>query len=116
MTKITGSTSDGFHTFDELYHHRTILFAMLAQPGRTVRWVDAWKSRQHADGSMFDGFFIAGITTRDGEATYHCRLEYWDLFDVPERDRAPDFDGHTPDDTLARLYLQVTGRQLEVTL
>ena len=24
--KITGNTSDGYHTFNELYHHRAVLF------------------------------------------------------------------------------------------
>lgn len=26
---ITGSTSDGYHTFDELYHHRAVLFSVV---------------------------------------------------------------------------------------
>lgn len=25
---VTGSTSDGYHTFDELYHHRAVLFSV----------------------------------------------------------------------------------------
>lgn len=113
MTEITGSTSDGFHTFDELYHHRTILFALLAD---MVPQGWAWKAREHEDGSMFDGFFIAGVKTPHGEATYHCRLEYWDLFRVNELDRAPAFDGHTPEDTLARLIRACYGyNPLEVT-
>lgn len=109
--RVTGSTSDGFHTFDELYHHRTILTAMLLNqlPG-----LDPWKARQHHDGTMYDGFFIVGADTQGGQATYHCRDRYWDLFDIEERDRAPEFDGHTPDDTLSRLFLDVIGRELEV--
>lgn len=111
MTEINGQTSDGFHTFDELYHHRTILFAMLINdsPG-----MDPWKARLHDDGTMFDGFFIVGADTMDGQATYHCRNRYWDLFQVEERDRAPVFDGHTPDDTLVRLFMEITGRELDV--
>lgn len=26
---VTGSTSDGYHTFDELYHHRAVLFSVI---------------------------------------------------------------------------------------
>jgi len=70
---INGSTSDGYHTFDELYHHRTMLFASLV----TVFRQRAWKSRKHADGTMFDDYFIVGLTTDAGEATYHCHDKYW---------------------------------------
>lgn len=68
MTDINGSTSDGFHTFDELYHHRTILAALLLNqlPG-----LDPWKARLHNDGTMYDGFFIVGADTMGGQATYH---------------------------------------------
>ena len=30
-------------------------------------------------------------------------LKYWDLFDVKELNKAPEYDGHTPDD-IDRLY------------
>lgn len=113
MTEITGQTNDGSHTFDELYHHRTLLFLLL-QPHLEAYHCPVWKSRLHEDGTMFPGFFIAGASTDEGEATYHCLDRYWYLVEAPELDRAPAFDGHTPDDTLARLYQQVTGRTLEV--
>lgn len=99
----TGQTSDGFHTFDELYHHRTILFALLADQLRKDARCWAWKARRHADGSMPLGYFIAGVKTPHGDATYHCRDEYWSLFCLPELDYAPAYDGHTPGDTLIRL-------------
>lgn len=40
---VTGSTSDGYHTFDELYHHRAVLFSVVAAmfSGRS------WKSLHH---------------------------------------------------------------------
>jgi len=97
--EINGSTSDGFHTFDELYHHRTMLFASLCN----LFHRDAWKSRLHDDGTMYDGYFIAGIGKVDS-ATYHCAEKYWDLFLCEELDTAPPFDGHTPEDTLKRIY------------
>lgn len=64
---ITGDTSDGYHTFDELYHHRAVLFSVIVKafPDK------AWKARKHHDGSMYDGMFIVGIETPDGQATYH---------------------------------------------
>ena len=55
------------------------------------------------DGTMFDDYFIAGITTPSGEYTYHQHMDYWDKFDVEERERAPEWDGHKPED-ITRLY------------
>jgi hypothetical protein len=96
-----GELSDGYYTFNELYHHRAVLFSVICNmfPKR------AWKSLQHADGSMFDGMFIVGIETPEGQATYHYDIEpYWDMFDVEELEQAPELDGHTPDDAINRIY------------
>ena len=94
-----GEVSDGYHTFNELYLHRNTLFAVLCNTYRS----DAWKSMRHADGSMYDDYFIAGIHTPAGMVTYHIELLHWDLFDVPELERAPEYDGHTSADVLERL-------------
>ena len=96
---VNGSTSDGYHTFDELYEHRTVLFSVICNSHTDL----AWKSRHHHDGTMFDDMFVAGIQTPAGPCTYHCENQYWDLFRVPELERAPEFDGHTPDDVLQRI-------------
>lgn len=39
---ITGETSDGYHTFNELYHHRAVLFSVI------VKFMQgkAWKSKK----------------------------------------------------------------------
>lgn len=97
-----GEISDGYHTFDELYHHRALLFASLCNisPKGIV-----WKSKKHDDGTMFDGMFIVGIHTAYGDATYHYNIDpYWDMFHVPEIERAPVFDGHSPEEALNRIY------------
>lgn len=97
---ITGETSDGYHTFNELYHHRAVLFSVIVKafPDR------AWKSRKHHDGSMYDGMFIVGIETPDGQATYHYDIEpYWDMFQCKELEYAPEWDGHTPAQAIARI-------------
>lgn len=109
MSEINGQTSDGCHTFDELYDHRTVLFALVLDELRKKGTCVLWKSRLHADGTMYDGFFIAGVTTPDGQATYHCKDEYWHMFKLPRLDQAPAFDGHTPDDTLLRLSRALAG-------
>lgn len=97
---VTGSTSDGYHTFDELYHHRAVLFSVVAAmfSGRS------WKSLHHHDGTMYDGMFIVGIDTPAGPATDHYDVEpYWDMFPCRVLDRAPEWDGHTPDDAIERI-------------
>lgn len=35
---VTGSTSDGYHTFDELYHHRAVLFSVVVAMFRGCSW------------------------------------------------------------------------------
>lgn len=94
-----GETSDGYHTFNELYEHRHALFAALAAKSGT----DAWKSRLHEDGTMFDGWFIAGIECPLGTATYHLPIRLFDTFPAREIERAPPWDGHTSDDVVKRL-------------
>jgi len=89
-----GDLSDGYHTFNELYHHRAVLFSVICNQNKDK----AWKSKLHADGTMFDGYFIVGIDTPKGTYTYHYRMKYWDLFDVKELERAPEWDGHKPED------------------
>lgn len=97
---VTGSTSDGYHTFDELYHHRAVLFSVIVAMFRGR----SWKSLHHHDGTMHDGMFIVGIDTPAGPATYHYDVEpYWDMFPCEVLDRAPEWDGHTPDDAIERI-------------
>ena len=99
-SEINGDTSDGYHTFNELYHHRAVLFSVIARDHREL----AWKARKHHDGTMYDGMFIVGIETPKGQATYHYDLDpYWEMFDCEEREYAPEWDGHTPDDAIARI-------------
>lgn len=103
----TGRLSDGYHTFDELYHHRTVLFSIVCNQNEDV----AWKSRLHHDGTMYDGMFIVGILTEDGDATYHCDNKYWDMFNVQELSNAPEWDGHTPEDAVDRL-MKLSGSKM----
>ena len=101
-SEINGDTSDGYHTFNELYHHRAVLFSVVvaANSGR------AWKSKLHHDGTMYEGMFIVGVDTPQGQATYHYDVEpYWDMFWCRELERAPEWDGHTPDDAIERIGL-----------
>jgi len=98
--EVTGDTSDGYHTFNELYHHRAVLFSVIVRDHREF----AWKARKHHDNTMYDGMFIVGIETPEGQATYHYDLDpYWEMFDCKELESSPEWDGHTPDDAIARI-------------
>ena len=94
-----GEISDGYHTFDELYHHRMVLFSIICNTFKE----HAWKSKLHHDGTMYDDYFIVGVTTELGDYTYHYNLKDWDRFDVKELSKAPIYDGHKPED-IDRLY------------
>ena len=94
--------SDGWHTFEELYYHRMILFLTIQKANKNI----SWKSKKHHDGTMFENNFIVGIETTEGQYTYHYKLKYWDLFDeIKELDYAPEYDGHKPQDITRLLSL-----------
>ena len=94
--------SDGHHTFDQLYKHRIVLFCTLCNLLPDI----SWKSKKHYDEEndpMFDDSFIAGINTPLGVATYHIKLKYWDLFNVPEIEKAPKYDNYSDDEVITRV-------------
>lgn len=114
--------SDGHHTMNELYAHRIHIFLALLKVWDTyitpldVRGshIRCWKSRQHDDGSMYDGWFIAGITKTvmpfvagadpsKFDISYHLPMKYWNICTVMELERAPKYDGYTSEDVLKRL-------------
>ena len=97
---INGETSDGYHTFNELYHHRAVLFSVIVRNYPEL----CWKSKKHSEGNMYEGMFIVGINTPDGQASYHYDIEpYWNMFDCEELEFAPEWDGHTPDQAIERI-------------
>lgn len=108
---IAGETSDGWHTFNELYHHRALLFSVVVRNYPDM----CWKSKKHHVGDMYEGMFIVGIDTPDGQASYHYDIEpYWDMFDCEEREHAPEWDGHTPSQAIERIG-KLTRREPERT-
>lgn len=107
--KETNDISDGYHTFGELYEHRIVLFIKLCEARGLANHsddLDIWRSKLHADGTMFDGWFIMGINREKGkQITYHLPIERWvetECF-AKTLDKAPKFDGHTPEDVLKRI-------------
>ena len=107
------SVSDGHHTMDELYRHRHALFAALIKVYDSYvtpfgSGITCWKSRLHSDGTMYHGWFIAGMSRKkfDGSVehlSYHLPLDWWDKFNCMEYATAPEYDGYTPEDVLERI-------------
>lgn len=102
--------SDGYHTFDELYEHRITLFIALCSKwqkdlNESTGLDMVWKSLKHSDGSMFPGWFIMGMFQAKGsQITYHLPISKWDdCYFAKTLDKAPEFDGHTPQDVLERI-------------
>lgn len=102
-----GEISDGYHTFNELYEHRYLLFCGVAALAWSKGRQYCWKSRTHwIDGNLepvWDGWFVAGIEIGGKMITYHLPLEYWSLFNGIDRLKAPPHDGHTSLDVIERL-------------
>lgn len=105
--------SDGFHTFSELYDHRTALYIALTKvlheclhaDNVIVPRVSVWRSKLHSDGSSFKGWFIMGINSDKGEQiSYHLPMKEWKRTGFAQTlSKAPEWDGHTPADVLKRL-------------
>lgn len=98
-----GEVSDGFHTFNQLYYQRMMLFAVIVKQNKAK----AWKSHRHEDGELCfgGGWFIVGVTTLEGDYTYHYEDQYFDLFDCEELECGKHWDGHTEEDVTRLLSL-----------
>ena len=111
---MADDVSDGHHTMTELYYHRHALFIALCKiydnyitPLQSR--VKCWKSKLHDDGTMFDGWFILGMTVTEFQGpstyiTYHLPMSHWNRINVMELEKAPPWDGYTSEDVLMRLY------------
>ncbi len=105
QSSLVGQTSDGYHTFDELYVHRGLLFVALLKANSSI----GWKSHLHNDLSSFRGHFIAGLDLPTGQITYHLPDWMWKIANVTILDKAPPWDGHTPQDVCQRLQEWIMG-------
>lgn len=101
---MASEVSDGYHTFAELYEHRHALWLAVCRFWSGYSCV-VWRSKLHADGTMFDDSFILGIHKAPGsQITYHLPLRLWDAADFADTlDCAPPYDGHTSADVVERI-------------
>lgn len=99
-----GEVSDGYHTHRELYEYR-MLYNAHAVRGWLAAGIPVVKSWKHSDGEpcFGGGWFIVTAELPTGQVSNHYAAEHWHLFDVPEVDLPPEYDGHTPADAAERL-------------
>jgi len=99
--------SDGYHTFDELYKHRIMLYMVVCRLAVANGGFECWKSIKHHDYSEYEGWFIMGLKSNahpEFNITYHLPMTCWNDCDFAKTlDNAPEWDGHTSNDVLMRL-------------
>ena len=104
--KITEDTSDGYHTFKELYEFRKVYNAALFNEWAIKEEYFVHKSWKHNDGELCfgGGWFIIVALLPSGQISNHYEAKDWDLFKILERPEAMfEFDGHTAQDVLNRI-------------
>lgn len=103
--EVTGDTSDGYHTFNELYEFRKLYNAALFNEWAMSGDYNIHKSKKHHDGEpcFGGGWFIVMATLPTGQISNHYELKDWDLFRCEEREIADEWDGHTAQDVMKRL-------------
>lgn len=103
--------SDGYHTFAELYRFRMLFNALLFNAWGLEGEYDVHKSYNHSDGepAFGGGWFVVVAELPTGQITNHYKEEYWDLFDIDEREVANEFDGHTTEDAANRMQALLEG-------
>lgn len=104
--EITGETSDGYHTFNELYEFRKVYNAALFNEWAMSGKYNVHKSYKHQTGELCfgGGWFIVVAILPSGQITNHYKNEDWDLFDIPVTDTALfEYDGHSGSDTIDRI-------------
>ena len=104
--KDMGEVSDGYHTFNELYEYRMLYNAALFNEFAKQGLYDVHKSRKHSDGEYPFGdsnWFIVMAELPTGQISNHYEMKDWDKFQIPEKEMANKWDGHSPRDVADRL-------------
>ncbi len=102
----TNLISDGYHTFGELYEFRKVYNAALFNEWAKQGKNSVHKSKKHNDGEKCfgGGWFVVVAMLPAGQITNHYEIKDWDLFQIPEEEKALfEFDGHTPKDCIDRI-------------
>ena len=101
--------TDGYHTMEELYEHRYLLYINLALSLKQYAYI----AEANQNGEKWGDSFILGIHIEEGmQISYHIPNKYRHLcdfvnpLDIYHLDTI--WDGHTPQNVLERLELMLT--------
>lgn len=89
---VNGDMSDGYHTFDELYEHRILLFLACLKSG-------AFKAQSVCE-DHFPGWDVITAYTPEihNQISYHVPVKYRPIYDhlprVTKEKQEEHFDGH----------------------
>lgn len=90
----TRKVSDGYHTFEELYQHRQLLFFAFA---KSVDCRRVWKPH-------YPGWPVLFIELPSGQISYHFEEKYIPIVDkIAFRVDDYPWDGHVSSDVLQRI-------------
>ena len=94
---VDGDMSDGYHTFDELYEHRCLLWinlCMTPQYSEQAFWI-----KEH-----YKGWDLLVLETKLGQISYHVPMTLRDLYyPLNHKPENYTYDGHTSKDVIERL-------------
>lgn len=106
--------SDGYHTFSELYEFRRLYNTALFNQWSKDGLYDVHKSKLHSDGKVpFENsnWFIVVAELPTGQISNHYTIDHWGSFQIPEKNMANEFDGHTTHDVISRLNKLLNDQQ-----
>lgn len=101
---VNGDISDGYHTFDELYDHRCILFIALVLS-------DGCPGAAYYVPDHFEGWDLIYVNNSFvGQISYHVPAKFRPLYEkaLIRMNENIEFDGHTSADVLERLKKWIT--------
>ena len=92
--------SDGYHSFDELYEHRVLLFIALCN----LMPAQCHKTKKNFEKQEWEGWFILVLHHPiAGQISYHIPNKYWDSCRCESVEWNHTFDGHNSNDVINRL-------------
>ena len=93
----TKKVSDGYHTFEELYEHRVVIYIKLVKLAQQLGHKAAWKPH-------YPGWPVLFLETPAGQISYHFPEKFLPTVDgfIP-RDDNHVWDGHESLDVISRL-------------
>lgn len=96
--------SDGYHTFEELYEHRCVLWLALLSVLNSETNLRIIKALKHNDGTSLEGWFLSCVVINGKQLSYHLPIKYWDRIAGKAYEVSPlEFDGHTSNDVIKNL-------------